>query len=144
MPNFVPVLKSAQLSSFSALNPLTINNNGLKASDVVSGKSFCQLKLGGGQGRLLAPHCNLSQTKRNNLFFWGGVEVSGRSKSWGGRNHANRECTPRLPYYGDRDFEIAAPKLWNKHRNTIRECDTLPSFKSKLKHYLFVESYKDI
>ena len=62
--------------------------------------------------------CNLSQMKRNNslLLGGGGVEVSGGSKSqggrslggvevsgeWkcqGGRNHANRECTPRLPYY---------------------------------------------
>ena len=46
--------------------------------------------------------------------------------------------------YGDRAFQNAAPKLWNNLLNCIRECDTLTPFKSKLKHYLFVETYKRI
>ena len=42
--------------------------------------------------------------------------------------------------YRDRALQNATPKLWNKLPKCIRVCNTLTSFKSKLKHYLFVES----
>jgi hypothetical protein len=43
----------------------------------------------------------------------------------------------RLKSYGDRCFTKAAPVLWNALPLTIRACDSLDSFKSSLKTYLF-------
>ena len=54
------------------------------------------------------------------------------------------ENKTRTKSYGDRAFQNVLPKLWDKHPNCIRKCDTLTFFKSKLKHYLFEESYKCI
>ena len=48
----------------------------------------------------------------------------------------------RTKSYGDRAFQNAAPKLWNKLPISIRQCNTLATFKSKLKHHLFQEHYK--
>ena len=39
--------------------------------------------------------------------------------------------------YGDRAFAVAAPKLWNTLPRKIREAESLDSFKSQLKTYLF-------
>jgi exonuclease III len=44
--------------------------------------------------------------------------------------------------YGDRAFQNAAPKLWNNLPLSIRQSDTLNSFKHKLKSYLFEGSFK--
>ena len=38
---------------------------------------------------------------------------------------------------GDRSFFCAAPRLWNKLSVDIRKSETLESFKSKVKTYLF-------
>ena len=39
--------------------------------------------------------------------------------------------------YGDRAFEIAAPRLWNALPSYIRRSNTIAYFKSHLKHHLF-------
>ena len=44
--------------------------------------------------------------------------------------------------YGDRAFQNSAPKLWNRLPISLRQCDTLSSFQSNLKKYLFKESLK--
>jgi hypothetical protein len=43
----------------------------------------------------------------------------------------------RLSTYGDRAFSAVAPRLWNSLPLDIRSADTLASFKSSLKTYLF-------
>ena len=43
--------------------------------------------------------------------------------------------------YGDRAFYSAAPTLWNNIPQSIRNCQTLHSFKSNLKTYLFRKYY---
>jgi hypothetical protein len=43
----------------------------------------------------------------------------------------------RLKSFGDRAFSKAGPTLWNKLPIHIRECDSIDSFKSTLKTYLF-------
>ena len=52
------------------------------------------------------------------------------------------EHKTRTKSYGDRAFQNAAPKLWNKLPKAIRLCDTLSLFKRKLKQHLFEESYQ--
>ena len=47
----------------------------------------------------------------------------------------------KLKTYGDRAFSIAGPKLWNSLPDEIRCCQTLTSFKTKLKRYLFIKTY---
>ena len=52
--------------------------------------------------------------------------------------------TPKfnLKTYGDRSFTIAAPSVWNAHTSTqLRSCNSLSSFESKLKTWLFKVSY---
>ena len=44
--------------------------------------------------------------------------------------------------YGDRAFYAAAPKLWNNLPQVIRDCNSITSFKSNLKIYLFRKHYK--
>ena len=39
--------------------------------------------------------------------------------------------------YGDRAFEICAPRLWNALPSSLRVSTTLPYFRSHLKHHLF-------
>ena len=43
--------------------------------------------------------------------------------------------------YGDRNFKIAAPKMWNKLPLHLRECDDVESFKKDLKTILFKQAY---
>ena len=52
-------------------------------------------------------------------------------------------CTPKfnLKTYGGRSFTIAAPSVWNALELELRSCDSLSSFKSKLKTWLFKVSY---
>ncbi len=47
----------------------------------------------------------------------------------------------RTKNYGDRAFQNSAPKLWNSLPLCIRQSETLTSFKTKLKHHFFKESY---
>ena len=42
-----------------------------------------------------------------------------------------------LKSYGDRRFSIAGPKLWNSLPASLRNADSLNSFKKHLKTYLF-------
>ena len=46
-----------------------------------------------------------------------------------------------LKTYGSRAFAVSAPELWNSLPVSIRSCDTLSSFKSKLKTHLFKKTY---
>ncbi len=43
-------------------------------------------------------------------------------------------------FRGDRDFAVAAPKLWNDLPLPIRQASSLSLFKSSLKTYLFFPS----
>ena len=43
--------------------------------------------------------------------------------------------------YGDRSFSSAAPALWNALPTQIRSLETLETFKSNLKTFLFVKAY---
>ncbi|XP_074496848.1 uncharacterized protein LOC141770897 [Sebastes fasciatus] len=51
--------------------------------------------------------------------------------------------TPKsnLRSFGDRAFSRAAPKLWNSLPQLIRQSDSLPLFKSRLKTHLFSSAY---
>ena len=66
-----------------------------------------------------------------------------RSLRSSGYNQLHENKTGTKPY-GDRAFQNAAPKLWNKPPKLLDNVITLTSFKSKLKHYLCMESYKRI
>ena len=56
----------------------------------------------------------------------------------------NQLAVPRssTTTYGDREFSIAAPKLWNSLPMTFKDIDSLYVFKSKVKTYLFQDAYK--
>ena len=43
----------------------------------------------------------------------------------------------RTKAYGERSFSVAAPKLWNNLPDTIKNIDSLDSFKKNLKTFLF-------
>ena len=47
----------------------------------------------------------------------------------------------KMPTVGDRAFSYAAPRLWNSLPYDIRAIDSLQSFKSRLKTYLFKRAY---
>ena len=51
--------------------------------------------------------------------------------------------TPKfnLKTYGGRSFTIAAPSVWNTLPFELRSCNSLSSFESKLKTWLFKVSY---
>ena len=51
--------------------------------------------------------------------------------------------TPKfnLKTYGGRSFIIAAPSVWNTLPFKLRSCNSLSSFESKLKTWLFKVSY---
>ncbi len=46
----------------------------------------------------------------------------------------------KLVTAGDRAFESVAPLLWNNLPYVVRSCDTVDTFKSLLKTYLFKEN----
>ena len=52
-------------------------------------------------------------------------------------------CVPKskLVTYGDRSFSVIAPTLWNDLPIDVKDCDTVPIFKRKLKTYLFTQAY---
>ena len=54
-------------------------------------------------------------------------------------------CVPRtrLTTYGDRSFEKAAPSLWNSLPDNVKQCDSLPVFKRRLKTHLFNSVFGD-
>ena len=49
--------------------------------------------------------------------------------------------TTSLKTYGGRSFTIAAPSVWNALPFELRSCNSLSSFKSKLKTCLFKIGY---
>jgi hypothetical protein len=51
------------------------------------------------------------------------------------------ERRARLKTVGDRSFQVAAPKLWNKLPYDLRSCDSLEPFKCMLKTHLFKLAY---
>ena len=48
----------------------------------------------------------------------------------------------RAPTFGDRAFVSAAPSLWNSLPVSVRKIETLTSFKTELKTFLFKTAYK--
>ena len=51
--------------------------------------------------------------------------------------------TPKsnLKFYGDRSFQVAAPRLWNSLTDDIRSIQNLDVFKNKIKTLLFREAF---
>ena len=47
----------------------------------------------------------------------------------------------KLKTYGGRSFTIAAPSVWNALPFELRSCNSLSSFRSKLKTWLFKIGY---
>ena len=47
----------------------------------------------------------------------------------------------KLKSYGDRRFSIAGPKLWNSIHASLRNADSLNSFKKHLKTFLFHQTF---
>ncbi|XP_072036713.1 uncharacterized protein [Amphiura filiformis] len=45
--------------------------------------------------------------------------------------------------WGDRSFEVGAPKLWNRLPVALRTCDNIATFKSGLKTHLYNEAFKE-
>ena len=43
---------------------------------------------------------------------------------------------------GDRAFSVTGPKLWNEPPVVVKSCDTVNTFKMKLKTFLFNEAKK--
>ena len=55
--------------------------------------------------------------------------------------HERTWCIPKtLPKYGDKSFACSEPRLLNSLPREIRLVNSLDSFKSKLKNYLFSSS----
>ena len=55
--------------------------------------------------------------------------------------HLLDEPVAKLKTYGDRAYSVAAPKLWNKLPLDIRLSSSVTVFKTKLKTYLFTNSF---
>ena len=55
----------------------------------------------------------------------------------------NLLVTPKskLKFYGDRSFQVAAPRLWNSLTDDIRLIQNLDVFKNKIKTILFREAF---
>ena len=55
----------------------------------------------------------------------------------------NLLVTPKsnLKFYGDRSFQVAAPRLWNSLTDDIRSIQNLDVFKNKIKTLLFREAF---
>ena len=53
-------------------------------------------------------------------------------------------CTADQERYGRRCFSGAGPALWNKLPTPVKECQSFPSFKAKLKTHLFRQAFRDI
>ena len=51
------------------------------------------------------------------------------------------EKRTNLKSYGERAFSVAAPKLWNSLPYDLRACDSLDTFKAKLKTFLFRKAF---
>ena len=47
----------------------------------------------------------------------------------------------KLSQYEGRSFFSAAPKLWNKHPDSVRKCEFLDAFKSASKKHIFCNAY---
>ena len=55
--------------------------------------------------------------------------------------HLLYELAAKLKTYGDRAYSVAAPKLWNKLPFDIALSSSVSAFKTKLKTYLFKNSF---
>ena len=53
----------------------------------------------------------------------------------------SRKPLPRLKCYGEKCFQYGGSKEWNKLPTPIRKCDTISSFKVKLKTHLFKRAH---
>ena len=52
-------------------------------------------------------------------------------------NSKLKEPFTRKKTFADRAFSVAAPKWWNELPDSVKNCDTVDSFKAKLKTHLF-------
>ena len=55
--------------------------------------------------------------------------------------HLLDEPVSKLKTYGDRAYSVAAPKFWNKLPLDIKLSSSVTVFKTKLKIYLFTNSF---
>ena len=55
----------------------------------------------------------------------------------------NLLVTPKsnLKFYGDRSFQVTAPRLWNSLTNDIRSIQRFDVFKNKIKTLLFIDAF---
>ena len=58
--------------------------------------------------------------------------------------HLLDEPVPKLKTYGDRAYFVAAPKFWNKLPLNISLSSSVTVLKTKLKTYLFTNSFDSI
>ena len=49
----------------------------------------------------------------------------------------------KVKTYGQRSFSYAAPHLWNSLPEEIKNSNTIDSFKSALKTFIFIKHFKD-
>jgi len=54
------------------------------------------------------------------------------------------EGKTRLKTYGNRAFSIYAPKIWNKLPQHIHNIESVATFKTSLKTYLFKQAYSHV
>ena len=55
--------------------------------------------------------------------------------------YINTNAHARTATYGDIDFSVYVPTLWNRISIEMRKCDTLSAFKSLLKTHVFIIAY---
>ena len=76
------------------------------------------------------------------------IEVrTGISKSL--RSFQDEVISYRIPFarhktFADRSFSVAGPKIWNSLPVELCLSETVNSFKTKLKTYLFCKCYSDL
>ena len=51
------------------------------------------------------------------------------------------ERKARTKTYGERTFSCMAPRLWNALSSSLRQCQSITNFKTKLKTHLFKNHY---
>ena len=79
-------------------------------------------------------HWCLSRSRRIKLGAWG------KSPSLLVRRHHMRHLPWSRTRLGDRSFDVAGPRLWNKLPASLRSSDSLCQFRRQLKTFLFVKN----
>ena len=70
------------------------------------------------------------------------AKTPGRYALRGDSQHLFTAPRTKCRTFGDRSFAAAGPKVWNSLPLAIRECDSLSTFKTRLKTFLFPEAFE--